>query len=355
MRNNIISKILFSPFALLFGIGVSLRKWAYRNNLLKAIKFDFPVISVGNLNVGGTGKSPHVELLVRILKDYINIATISRGYKRKTKGFRYVQLNDTAETVGDEPLQFKQKFPDILVAVNESRITGIMKLIGDVPDLQAIIMDDAFQHLAITPNLNILLTEYNRPFTEDNLLPVGRLRESAKGYKRANIIIVTKCPKTLNEGDKLEWTTKINPLPHQQLYFTKFEYGKPYYLFNPAYAYSLSSEVEVLFFCAIANTDYLEKYLETSVKKAKMLRFPDHHYFTNSELGNLKAQFEKLDAPQKIILTTEKDATRLRLHQDFIIENKLPIFVLPIEVDFLFNEKETFVKSIQQFLLDFKV
>lgn len=354
MNNNIISKILFAPFALLFGIGVSLRKWAYKTNLLKAVKFDFPVISVGNLNVGGTGKSPHVEFLVRILKDYINVATISRGYKRKTKGFRYVQLNDTAETVGDEPLQFKQKFPDVLVAVNESRITGIMKLIGDVPDLQTIIMDDAFQHLAITPNLNILLTEYKRPFTKDNLLPVGRLRENPKGAKRADIIIVTKCPDTLNEGDKLEWAAKINPLPHQQLYFSKFQYGKPYYLFNPTYAYSLSTEVEALVFCAIANTDYLEKYLETTIKKAKILKFPDHHYFTNSELGNLKAQFEKLDAPQKIILTTEKDATRLRLHQDFIIENKLPIFVLPIEVDFLFNEKEAFVQAVQQFLLNFK-
>ena len=355
MNNNIISKILFAPFALLFGIGVSLRKWAYKVGLLKSIKFDFPVISVGNLNVGGTGKSPHVEFLVRMLKDYINVATISRGYKRKTKGFRYVQLNDTAETVGDEPLQFKQNFPDILVTVNESRITGIMKLIGDVPDLQAIIMDDAYQHLAITPNLYILLTEYKSPFTTDNLLPVGRLRENKKSYNRADIIIVTKCPKILNEGDKLEWTTAINPLSHQQLYFSKFQYGKPYYLFNPAYAYSLTTEVEALVFCAIANTDYLEKHLETTIKRAKILRFPDHHYFTNSELGNLKAQFEKLDAPQKIILTTEKDATRLRLHQDFIIENKLPIFVLPIEVDFLFNEKEIFVKSIQQFLLNFKV
>lgn len=353
--DNTITKILLAPFTLLFGIGVSLRKLVYRVGLLKSIRFDFPIISVGNLNVGGTGKSPHVAYLAKFLSPYINVGMLSRGYKRKTKGFHYVAMNNTVEEVGDEPLQFKLRHPDTLVAVNESRIQGVFKMLGDYPDLQTILMDDAYQHLSITPNLNILLTEYARPYTDDFLLPSGRLREGKNGAERADIVVVTKCPDDLNQGDKLAWEKSLQLLPNQRLYFSKFNYTKPYYLFNPSYAYSLSDQLEVLVFCAIANTDYLESYLEKTVKTAKILQFPDHHFFTNSELGNLKAQFDLIKSPQKIIITTEKDAMRLRLHQDFIIESKLPIFVLPVEVDFLFDEAEKFQEDVKQFLLNFKV
>lgn len=353
--NNTITKILLAPFTLLFGIGVSLRKLAYRTGLLKSIRFDFPIISVGNLNVGGTGKSPHVAYLAKVLSPYINVGMLSRGYKRKTKGFHYVAMNNTVEEVGDEPLQFKLRHPDTLVAVNESRIQGVFKMLGDYQDLQVILMDDAYQHLSITPNLNILLTEYNRPYTNDFLLPSGRLREGKSGAERADIVIVTKCPDDLNQGDKLAWEKDLQLLPNQRLYFSKFKYAKPYYLFNPSYIYSLSDELEVLVFCAIANTDYLENYLAKTVKKAKIMKFPDHHFFTNSELGNLKAQFDLLETPQKIIITTEKDAMRLRLHQDYIIESKLPIFVLPVDVDFLFDETKKIEADVKQFLLDFKV
>ena len=353
--NDKLTKILLLPFTLLFGFGVKLRKLAYKTGLLKSIKFDFPIISVGNLNVGGTGKTPHISYLVKFLSPYINVGILSRGYKRKSKGFRYVFMNSVVEDVGDEPLQFKLKHPDTLVAVNESRIQGVFKMLGDYDNLQVILMDDAYQHLSITPNLNILLTEYNRPYTEDYLLPSGRLRENKSAAKRADIIIVTKCPAQLNQGDRLAWEKKLQPLPHQRLYFSKFNYGKPYYLFNPSYVYSLYDELEVLVFCAIANTDYLEKHLEKTVKKAKILQFPDHHYFTNSELGNLKAQFDLMQSSQKIILTTEKDAMRLRLHQEFILEAQLPIFVLPVEVAFLFEEGDKFQNDVKAFLLDFKV
>jgi tetraacyldisaccharide 4'-kinase len=353
--DNIITRILLFPFSLLFGIGVSLRKLFYRIGLLKSIRFDFPIISVGNLNVGGTGKSTHVYFIAKYLNDYINVGVLSRGYKRETRGFQYVQLNNTVEQVGDEPLQFKIRHPNILVAVNESRINGVQKMIGDYDNLQTIILDDAFQHLAIQPNLNILLTEHKRPYTQDFLLPSGRLREGRSGAERADIIIVTKCPKTLNQGDKLTWQELLQPKSHQRLYFSYYEYRNPYYLFNPKYIYSLSEQVEVLLFCAIANTDYLEEYLEAEVAKATILKFPDHHYFTNSEVGNLKAQFDNIKATQKIILTTEKDAVRLRLHEDFIIKNQLPVFVLPIEVEFLFDEKEKFLSDLKDFLLGFKV
>ena len=347
--------MLLFPFSVLFGIGVSLRKLLYRMDLLKSIRFDFPIISVGNLNVGGTGKSPHVSFIAKYLNEYSKVGVLSRGYKRETRGFQYGQLNHTVEQVGDEPLQFKIRHPNILVAVNESRIDGVQKMIGDYDNLQTIILDDAFQHLAIQPNLNILLTEYKRPYTEDFLLPSGRLREGRFGAERADIIIITKCPKSLNLSDRATWEQKIQPKSHQRLYFSFYQYGDPYYLFNPNYIFKLSDKVEVVLFCAIANTDYLEAYLENTVAKAKILKFPDHHYFKNAEIGNLKAQFDSIANTQKVILTTEKDAVRLRLHQDFILENQLPIFVLPIEVDFLFHEKEKFLTDIKDFLLNFKI
>ena len=348
-------RFLLFPFALIYDLVTRIRNLFFDFGIFKQTSFKIPVIVVGNLSVGGTGKTPQVEYLIRLLQNGYKTSVLSRGYKRKTKGFRYVNLNNSVEEVGDEPLQFKLRHPDTLVAVNESRIQGIFKMLGDYPDLQTILMDDAYQHLSITPNLNVLLTEYNRPYTDDFLLPSGRLREGKSGAARADIIIVTKCPDELNQGDKLAWENRLQPLPNQRLYFSKFQYGKPYYLFNPSYAYSLSDQLEVLVFCAIANTDYLENYLQKTVRKAKILQFPDHHFFTNSELGNLKAQFDLLKSAQKIILTTEKDAMRLRLHQDFIIESQLPIFVLPIEVDFLFDEAEKFQDDVKQFLLNFKV
>ncbi len=351
-----ILQLLLSPFALLLGLGVNLRLWFYKKGILKAVKFDIPLIVVGNLNVGGTGKSPHIEFLVRFLNDYLEVATLSRGYKRKTEGFRYVAVENTAEEVGDEPLQFKWKFPDVVVAVGENRMYSVPQIVFDFPQTQTILLDDAFQHLQVKAGLNILLTEYYRPYFKDFLLPMGRLREWRSGAKRADIIIVTKCPEILNEGQRLEWLEALKPLPHQRVYFSKFQYKKPYYLFNKVLTYGLHDDnLEVLVICGIAKTDYLEQYLMQKVTKATLLRFPDHHFFSKSELGNLKERFEKINSREKIILTTEKDAVRLTEHRAFLIQHRLPIYVLPIEVTFLFEEEEGFKQDIQRFLLNFKV
>lgn len=348
-------QILLAPFSLLYGIGITIRNLFYQYGILKSVRFNIPTIAVGNLSVGGAGKTPHVEYLVRLLKDYINIATLSRGYKRKTKGFKVVQRSNSAEEVGDEPLQYKRKYPDILVAVGESRTLAIPEMLNYYPQTQTILLDDAFQHRAVQPGLNILLTEYSNLFTQDFLLPSGRLREWRNGYKRADTIIVSKCPPDLSWEEKKLIEQEIAPQHHQQLFFSYYSYDNPYYIFNPRYSGPLSKQVDVLLICAIARTDYLLDYLQEKVNSVVLMAFEDHHYFTKHDIGTLRATYERMESDKKIILTTEKDAMRLELHRPFLTEHQLPIFSLPVAVKFHFEEQEKFDQSVKDFLLNFKI
>jgi tetraacyldisaccharide 4'-kinase len=354
MIQNTLVRILLAPFSLLYGIGVGLRNFFYSNNLLRGVEFDIPVISVGNLSIGGAGKTPHIEYLIRLLKDYIFVATLSRGYKRKTKGYLVVQPNFTAESVGDEPLQFKRKFPDVFVSISESRAYAIPSIMMDYPRAQTILLDDAFQHRSVKPGLNILLTEFDRPFTRDFLMPSGRLREWRSAYHRADIIIVSKCPPQITEQEKIDFIDEIRPFPAQRIFFSYYRYQNPYFIFQRNYILSLKENVDVLLICAIANTDYLLKYLYEKVAYVKALEYEDHHFFNEFDLSNLKNEFDKIESERKIILTTEKDAMRLELHRNFIIQNKLPIYVLPVEVAFHFNEGQVFDNAVEDFLLNFR-
>jgi tetraacyldisaccharide 4'-kinase len=355
MVQNVLVKILLAPFSLLYGIGISLRNFFYRKGLLKGMEFNLPVISIGNLSIGGTGKTPHIEYLIRLLKDYINVATLSRGYQRKTKGFLEVQPNFSAEQSGDEPLQFARKFRDILVTVGEDRSFAIPKIVQNHPGTQAILLDDAFQHLSVKPGLNIMLTDYNRMFTRDYLLPSGRLREWRSSYQRADVIIVSKCPKNLSEEERDKILEEIKPFPHQQVFFSYYEYGNPYYMFNPQQRFGLQEDWDVIVICAIAGTDYLLDYLNSRVNSVKALEFEDHHYFTKYDLGKLEQGFSNLPSDKKVIITTEKDAMRLELHREFLLQKKLPILSLPVEVAFLFGEGPKFDGLVKDYLLGFKV
>ena len=354
MIQTFLVRLLLAPLSLLYGIGVGLRNFFYSNNLLKGFEFDIPTISIGNLSIGGAGKTPHIEYLIRLLKDYINVATLSRGYKRKTKGFLLVKPNHTAEDVGDEPLQFRRKFNDILVSVAESRAYAIPQILMKWPSCQTILLDDAFQHRSIKPGLNILLTEYDQPFTRDYLLPSGRLREWRSAYHRADIIIVSKCPPKLTEPQKIELIDEIKPFPRQRIYFSYYQYQDPYFFMHTRDRFPLGEELDVLLICAIANTDYLLSYLYDQVNEVKALEYEDHHYFTEFDISNLKNEFDKMESDNKIILTTEKDAMRLELHRDFIVKNKLPVFVLPVSVAFHFNDGALFDKDVKDFLLNFR-
>lgn len=354
MVQNIIIKILLLPFSLLYGFGVSIRNGLYKYGLLKGFNFNLPIISVGNLTVGGAGKSPHIELLIRMLNPYINVATLSRGYGRKSKGYLEIKPEHDAEQAGDEPLQFKRKFPDVLVTVAESRSLGIPKIIQAYPQTQTILLDDAFQHLAVNPSLNILLTEYSRPFNEDFLLPTGRLREWKSAYKRADVIIISKCPKSLTVEDKQPLIQKINPTPKQEIFFTFYDYDAPYALFQKDQIQLLKEEMDIVLISAIAGTDYLINHLNDKVNFIKMLEYEDHHYFSNFEVAQLAKIYNNLPSENKIILTTEKDAMRLEMHKAFIEENQLPIYILPIKVSFHFDEKDKFEEMLRNHLLEFK-
>lgn len=356
MLQQWIIRILLWPFSMLYGLGALLHEKLYQWGLLKAVSFSLPVISVGNLTVGGAGKSPHIEYLVRLLREYLEVGVLSRGYRRKSVGFKEVEPQMGVEESGDEPLQFKRKFPDVLVAVSESRSLGVPRMLMKREDLQVVLLDDAFQHRAIQPALNILLTEHDHPFTRDFLLPAGRLREWPAAYRRADIIVVTKCPVDPNEVQREALLREIAPLPHQRVYFSYYQYKQPYYLLDNRYITTLGEDWEVLLISAIANVDYLTQYLKQQVGYIKIMEFEDHRYFSKSDISNLKQTFDNMEAQKKIILTTEKDATRLDQHRQFFAEHRLPVFVLPVEVRFHFEETSTprFDDDVKDFLLNFK-
>lgn len=348
-------QLLFAPFSLLYGVGVALRNVFYRVGILRQVSFSIPVISVGNLSMGGSGKTPHIEYLVRLLKDYIHLATLSRGYKRKTSGFVMATRHTDATQIGDEPLQFTRKFPELAVAVSESRALGVPQLLAHAPGVQTVLLDDAFQHLAVAPGLNIMLTDWRLPFTRDFLLPSGRLREWRSAYKRADILIVSKCPPEMTESERVALASEIRPLPHQQLFFSTYRYGYPYYAFNPAYQALLDMETEVILCTGIANVQSLLEYVSPRVKNLINVEYPDHHFFEAGEIYDLKARYDAMLSDKKIVLTTEKDVMRLELHRSLILELQIPLFVLPIEVAFLFEGANHFDNTVKEFLLNFKV
>ncbi|MBK7409715.1 MAG: tetraacyldisaccharide 4'-kinase [Saprospirales bacterium] len=354
MIQSVLVKILLAPFSLLYGLGVSIRNAFYRWGVLREVSFSIPIISVGNLSVGGTGKTPHIEYLIRLLKDYIHVATLSRGYQRKTKGFLVINPTNNAEEAGDEPLMFKRKFQDVLVGVAESRTFGILEILKNQPATQVILLDDAFQHLSVTPGLNILLTEYRNPFTRDYLLPSGRLREWRSAYHRADVMIVSKCPPQMTQEEKYLFIKELNPLPHQRLFFTYYEYSTPYSIYDWRQRSPLNGEPNVLLLSAIAGTEYLSEFLETRTASVRSLEFEDHHYYTNYDVAQMKRIFDNMEEEKKIILTTEKDAVRLELHREFLLENRLPIFILPVRVAFHFGEGPAFNQTVQDFLLNFR-
>ena len=353
--HRFIAKIILFPFTVLYGVIITSRNLLYDTGLLKSTSFSVPVISVGNLSIGGAGKTPHIEFLIRILGEYIYVATLSRGYKRKTKGFRFVNSRDSVLEAGDEPLQFKRKYPEVNVAVSESRTLAIPIIMKAFPYTQAVLLDDAFQHRAIIPGLNILLTPFHDPYTHDTLLPAGRLREYPSAYKRADIIIVTKCPDDISVDDKTAFQKELNILPHQKLFLSRYIYQDPYSFKNGIDRIRLSEDHDIILISAIASTYYLRYYLDSKVGSVHQLEYEDHHLFTDKDINYIEQVFNNRDTQNKIILTTEKDAMRLDLKRKKLVHSQLPIYVLPIQVEFCLDEKEEFIDVIKSFLLNFKV
>ena len=334
-------KVLLYPFSLLYGLVMWVRNRLYDNNVLTAVEFDLPVIAVGNLSVGGTGKTPHVEYLIKLLKDNHQVATLSRGYNRRTRGYLLADAASTASQLGDEPMQFHQKFPEIAVCVGEERMLAIPQLLGERPDTQVILLDDAFQHRSVKPGQNILITEYGRRFTKDHVVPFGRLREDRKGYERANCIIVSKCPPQLSATEKAAIRQEINPLPHQQLFFTSLTYGDLYDMFGST-PVEANADTTILLVCGIARPEPLLQRLKESYKNVFLLSFPDHYYYSVPDLEKMHRELENLPGTNKLVVTTEKDAVRLQLLADQLRPMNLPIAVMPVEISFLFGEGDSF-------------
>lgn len=344
-------RILLFPFALAYLVIIWVRNKLYDFKIFRSTSFGLPIISVGNLSVGGTGKSPMVEYLVALLKDKYKIATLSRGYKRKTTGYALANENTTALEIGDEPMQFHVKFPEVAVAVGEERIFAIPQLLHDRPQTEAIILDDAFQHRAIKAGLDILLTEYDNLFMYDFYLPTGDLRDLKSSYKRASIIVVTKCKPELMEAERNKISDEINPQTGQEVYFTAIEYGQCYHLLSKR-RYELKDITAVLLVSGIANPALLKKMLEEHCKEYLILQYPDHHIFTIDDLRDIMGKFETINASEKIILTTEKDAVRLAKFGSEL--EGMPVYVIPIRHHFLFNEGEKFNTRIGSFIKNFE-
>ena len=338
------------PLSWLYGIGVGFRNQLFNIGLLKQHDYDIPIISVGNITVGGAGKTPHVEYLIRLLKDKVKVAVLSRGYKRKTHG--YVLANDSSivTDIGDEPYQMKQKYQDVHIAVDKKRVDGIAHITGDVEtnDTDVILLDDAFQHRYVKPGINILLVDYHRLIIYDKLLPAGRLREPQSGKNRADIVIITKCPKDLKPMEFRVLTKAMNLYPYQSLYFTTIEYESLTPLFAKEKSVIEKEALEdkhVMLITGIASPKQIIIDLKPHVKEMTTLAFSDHHQFKSKDIMKINETFNAIKG-EKIIVTTEKDATRLEQLEGLSEEVKQNLYVLPIKVKFMINQEEEFNDKI---------
>ena len=341
------------PLSFLYGLGVELRSQLFELNILKSRSFTTPVISVGNITVGGTGKTPHVEYLVRLLSNEAKVAVLSRGYKRKTHGYLLADKDSTMRDIGDEPYQMKLKFPNIEVAVDANRCEGIDHLINDeqTKDTDVIILDDAYQHRYVKPGINILLVDYHRLIIYDELLPSGRLREPIESKKRADIVIITKCPDSLNPIDYRVLTKAMKLYAYQSLFFTSLHYGAPYLLFGgDETRVPKKQNSDVLLLTGIASPEQMIDDVQPNVKSLKPLTFPDHHAFSPRDIEKINNAFAAMPQESRVILTTEKDAARLRNVSGLSEDVKQRLLVLPVEVKFMLDGEEIFNDKIKSYV-----
>ena len=351
-------KFILYPFSAIYGLVVSLRNFLYDYKIFKSHEFEVPVISIGNITVGGTGKTPHTEYLVELLRKQFNVTTISRGYKRKTKGFLEVSNTSVAPEVGDEPLQIKSKFPEVQVVVDEKRVHAIRKVMADEnlksPDV--VLLDDAFQHRSVTPGINILLIDFNRPIDKDMLLPAGRLREARWQMRRANVIIYTKCPQEISPITRRILMKDVALKPYQTLFFTTMVYQPLQPVFPEAAIPTpllASDKVSVLLLPGIANPDQLRKYLSHFSEEISEIKFPDHHNFNSANIQQIEQKFAAIGSENKIIITTEKDSMRLK-DMDLSPAMKARMFYIPLKIKFLDSEGKNFDDKIVTYVRENK-
>ena len=339
------------PLSWLYGLGVKFRNMLFDMNILKSKSYAVPVISVGNITVGGTGKTPHVEYLIRLLKDQFSVAMLSRGYKRKSSGYVLAMPDTPMKMIGDEPYQIKQKYPKVTVAVDAKRTRGIEHLIHDeeTKETDVILLDDAFQHRYVKPGVNILLVDYHRSIIYDKLMPAGRLREPLKGKDRADIVIVTKCPKDLKPMDFRVLTKQMNLYPYQQLFFTTLKYSQMKKVFPTSKAATLSlkdlTDTHVLLLTGIASPKQIYYDVKPHATSVNTLAYSDHHTFKQKDIHHINETFASMPSP-KVIITTEKDMVRLETVKGLSDEVRNSLYVLPVRISFMLDGEATFNENI---------
>jgi len=342
---------LLLPFSLLYGSVTACRNLLFDTNFLHRKQFPLPVIGVGNLSVGGTGKTPHIEYLIRLLKNDYRVATISRGYGRRTRGFLLAEASHDHTHIGDEPLQYLAKFKDVVVSVDSRRNRGIKKLLTLKPKTQVILMDDSFQHRWTEPGLNILLTDFRNLYINDYILPAGTLRESVAGARRADIIVVTKTDPVFPKMLRQHITEEIKPQPHQKLLFSTISYGKLDPLTKAAASFKMPHHPNtILLVAGIANPYPLQDYLRKQCENVETLRFKDHHNYSTGDVHLIESSFRNILSKNKIIVTTEKDAMRLRHPSLAPLLERLPVFSIGIEVVFHDSDKAVFDDEVRSYV-----
>ena len=338
------------PLSWCYGVGVKLRNLLFETGVLKSRSFQVPVISVGNITVGGTGKTPHVEYLVDVLKDSFKVAVLSRGYKRKSKGFIIADTDTPMRMIGDEPYQMKQKFKNVTIAVDKNRCHGIDQLVKNDSKLDVVLLDDAFQHRYVKPGVNILLVDYHRLIIYDTLLPAGRLREPLRGKDRADVVIVTKCPKELKPMEYRVITKAMSLYPYQRLFFSTLEYDNLRVVFpeakhtQPQQLTDLK-DYHTLLLTGIGSPQQLEHDLSPVIDHLTPLTFADHHQFRKKDILLINETFNALPSP-KCIITTEKDMTRLKVAEGLSDDIKKNLYVLPVRVKFMQDQEDMFNQQI---------
>ena len=350
--------IALAPFSCIYGSITATRNWLYDKGILPSTSFNIPIISVGNLAVGGTGKTPHVEFLLDLLKSNKKVAMLSRGYKRKTKGFVLAKENANSDLIGDEPFQIFSKNPEVTVAVDEKRVHGVRKLNELHPEIEVIILDDAYQHRQIAPGFSILLTDYSNLYTLDSHLPGGNLRESKKGSKRADLIIITKCPEKLSAIEMRIIEKEFSIKPHQSLFFSCYKYDeiKPVFPDSVSEIISLNkikkTKAGVLLVAGIVSPQPIVEQINKYSNTVETLFFKDHHSFQRQDILAIQKKFEKIENQEKIILVTEKDAARIVSMPDFPNVLKQVIYTIPISVKILNNQEQNFTDKIQKYVAE---
>ncbi|MFT4203961.1 MAG: tetraacyldisaccharide 4'-kinase [Chitinophagaceae bacterium] len=334
------------PIALLYGIVIHIRNFLFDKKIIASHRFDIPTICVGNLSVGGTGKTPMTEMLLSMLQHNYKTATLSRGYKRKTKGFFIADNNTTALEIGDEPMQFHNNFPEVLVAVDEDRSRAIKRLAQLPHPPQLIILDDAMQHRKVNAHCNILLTDYSDLYVDDYFLPVGSLRDQCSSSRRADIIVVTKCPPGMGSEEKRTITERLKPSPSQQVFFAAIDYGTPYNLITKA-PYTFSKNAGIIAVAGIARPQPYFDYLATKVKHLEKIILTDHHDFTDDDIQKIFSTHLKCNGDKHFsYVVTEKDAVKIQSYQQMFINLSIDIYVLPIKCAILYNETADFRKKM---------